>query len=75
MRKPYVHSTVEQVIDLVRAQGVMSVAEIAQALDISTASARSKADGAVYRGELVRDEYDDSGQPLHHEHWRYTEVR
>jgi predicted ArsR family transcriptional regulator len=73
-RKLHTRATVEQVIELVRERGVMSVSEIAEALDISTGNARGKADSAVYRNELVRDEYDDQGWPLHHLDWRYCEA-
>lgn len=72
-RKPHVSRSTEDVIAFVRQAGITSVSDVAEALDVSVTSARRHLDGGVARGELIRDEYDDDGQRLHHEHWRYAE--
>lgn len=73
-RKRHRISTVEDVVSLVRGRGILDVSEIAEALDVSMASARRHADAGVARGELVRDEHDEDGRPLPATRWRYCEV-
>jgi hypothetical protein len=61
----------ETVIAYVHEVGIADVSDIARRFDMSTTSARNRLDAGVYRGELVRDEYDAAGDRLGHEHWRY----
>jgi DNA-binding IclR family transcriptional regulator len=72
-RKRHRRAAVEDCIEVVQRTGIADVTEVAEALGISVASARRKLDGAVHRGFLLRDEYDETGHALGHEHYRYTE--
>lgn len=62
----------EDVIELVRKLGgVASSWQIAEQLGCSPFTTRRYLDAGVMRGVLIRDEYDEDGEPLLWEDWRY----
>ena len=63
--------SVDEVIRFVRSKGISNVTEVAEAFDVSHYTARRKLDAAVYRRQLIKDEYDAEGHKLPYQFYRY----